>query len=160
MLDTGTRGGIRILHIVFPFWGDLNMSGVHNAHLYIKERCPAHLSLEERDIDNAYRESNKPRVIDSVTKAASIVKQHRHMQGSFWFSIAKGGLKSRDGVGKASDKGFRTVSLDEVLNYVRWDIYHTNLFTLWGVSMEQQKKGVPIWWFSERTAHVPVGSCC
>ena len=73
-----------------------------------------------------------------------MVRTRRKIRGGFWFSIAKGGLKSLDRIGKASDKGFRTIDLDEVISFVDWDMHYNNLFCLWGIVLKQQEKGVPI----------------
>ena len=135
---------LRKLHIAFSFWGTPSMTGVKDAHSYIKTHAPRVLDLWERDIDNAYWELDKGAVLEAVRQAARIVRTHRNVRGGFWFSIAKGGLKSLDRVGKASDKGFRTIHLDEVVSFVNWDMHFNNLLCLWGVILKQQKKGIPI----------------
>ena len=130
---------LRELHTAFPFGGTPSMTGVKDTHGFIKAHHPKLLSLWERDIDNACWELNKTAVLDSVRKAASIVKSHRKICGGFWFSVAKGGLKSLDRIGKASDKGFRTIDLDEVVSFVDWDMHCNNMFCLWGVVLKQQE---------------------
>ena len=47
-------------------------------------------------------------------------------------------------MGKATAKHFRVVSIGELLSFVEWDMKQNNLFTLWGIVLRQQVKGVPI----------------
>ena len=132
---------LRELHIAFTFWGSPSMTGVRDAHQFIKERTSC--AFPFLNIDNAYWEVDKSCVVDAVSKAADIVQKKTQNQGRFRFSIAKGGLKCPDRVGKASDKGFRTVSLDKVLFFVKWDIHHNNSLSLWGVIMKPTKERSP-----------------
>ena len=58
--------------------------------------------------------------------------------------MAKGGMRMLDRVGHAADRNFRVFSIENVMDYVEWDLNDNTLFTLWGVVMRQAKKGVPI----------------
>ena len=112
--------------------------------LHLKQHRPELLFLWERDIDNAYWELNKKRVLDAVHTAGSLVKQHRRVRGTLSFLIAKGGCKSLDHVGEATTRNFRVLTLDDATNLVEWDLYHNTLFEVWGVALRQSKRGVPI----------------
>ena len=135
---------LREMHICFPFWGTPSMLGVRDAHLYRKSYSPASLSLWERDIDNAYWELDKGQILWAVKYVADEVRKFRGMRGQLHFSIAKGGLKSLDRIGKASDQSFPTATLAEVTDFVSWGIHENNWFQVWGIVMRQQEKGVPI----------------
>ena len=100
--------------------------------------------LAEWDIDNAYWELPKEGVYDSVKQPSQLVCSHRGMRGNFFFSIAKGGERSLDRIGKAADRGFRAVPLEDFLNLVRWDLDHNTLFEKDGLVLNQNIKGVPI----------------
>ena len=100
--------------------------------------------LAERDIDNAYWELPKEGVYDSVKQASQLVRAHRGMRGNFFLSIAKGGERSLDRIGKAAGRGFRAVPLEDVLKFVRWDLDHNTLFEMDGWVLNQNIKGVPI----------------
>ena len=132
------------MHICFPFWGTPSMLGVRDAHFYIKRHNPASLGLWKRDIDNAYWELDKGKILWALKYVADEVRKFRRIRGQFHFSIAKGGLKSLDRTGKAFENSFRTVALTEVPHFVNWDIHENNWFQVWGVVMRQQEKGVPI----------------
>ena len=100
--------------------------------------------LAERDIDNAYWELPKEGVYDSIKQASQLVRTHRGMRGNFFFSIAKGGERSMDRIGKAADRGFRAVPHEDVLKFVRWDLDHNTLFEMDGWVLKQNITGVPI----------------
>ena len=135
---------LREMHICFPFWGTPSMLGVRDAHLYIKRHSPASLGLLERDIDNAYWELDKGKILWAMKYVADEVRKFRRMRGQFYFSKAKAGIKSLDRIGKASDQSFRSVTLAEVTDFVSWGIHENNSFQVWGIVMRQQEKGVPI----------------
>ena len=86
----------------------------------------------------------KEGLYDSVKKASRLVRAHRGMGGNFFLSIAKGGERSLDRIGKAADRGFRAVPLEDVLKFVRWDLDHNTLFEMDGWALNQNIKGVPI----------------
>ena len=98
----------------------------------------------ERDIDNAYRELPKEGVFKSVEEAAPLARKHRNMRVDFFFGIARGGERLLDRTGKVSDKGFRVVPLDNVLNFVCWDINCNTTFEYNGWVLNQNIKGVPV----------------
>ena len=49
-----------------------------------------------------------------------------------------------DHIGKAADGGFRAVPLEDVFQFVRWDLEHNTLFEVDGWVLTQNIKGVPI----------------
>ena len=111
---------------------------------HIHRNPPRFLDVWERDIDNAYWNLNKKKVAHAVRKAAATVKAYRRMHSTFCFSIAKGGLRMLDRIGHAADRNFRVFTIDNVLDFVDWDLKDNTLFALWGVVMQQAKQGVPI----------------
>ena len=50
------------------------------------------------------------------------------MRGKLWFSIAKGEERAMDHIGKASGKLHRTIDIDDVLKFVKWDVGHNKEF--------------------------------
>ena len=64
------------------------MLGVRDAHLYIKRHSPASLGFWERDIDNAYWELDKEKILWAVKYVANEVPKFRRIRGHFHFSIA------------------------------------------------------------------------
>ena len=87
---------------------------------------------------------DKDNIIEGINTAVRVVRDYRKIRGEFWFSVAKRNLKSLDHVGKASGQDFRLVPLEDLLNFVRWDMHFNNLFVVWGFTIRQQEKGVPI----------------
>ena len=49
-----------------------------------------------------------------------------------------------DRIGHAADKNFRVFTIENVLDFVDWDLQDNTLFALWEVVMKQAKQGVPI----------------
>ena len=58
--------------------------------------------------------------------------------------IAKGGERSLDRIGKAADRGFRAVPLEDVLKFVKLDLNHNTLFEMDGWVLNQNIQGLPI----------------
>ena len=56
-------------------------------------------NLWERDIENAYWELDEGEVLDVVCKASELVITHRHVRGSFCFSIAERDQQMLDTMG-------------------------------------------------------------
>ena len=72
---------------------------------------------------------------------------HKKLRGkkqNLWFSIAKGGQRHLDRIGKASSSDFTTMSFEEVRRYVLFDTEFCNLFTIGELIVRQGLKGVPI----------------
>ena len=123
---------LRELHISYPVWGTANLLGVSDFVCLLTRWFQGKTVLAERDIDNAYWELPKEGVYNSVKQASQLVRAHRGMRGNFFFSIAKGGERSLHRIGKAADRGFRSVLLEDVLKFVRWDLDHNTLFEMDG----------------------------
>ena len=102
------------------------------------------MHLWEWDIDNAYWELNKEQVLNAVQKAPDLVCEHRRTWGGLSFSIAKANLHMLERLGEATSRNFRVFGTEEVLTFVRWDLYHNTLFEVWGTVLRQARKGVPI----------------
>ena len=83
--------------------------------------------LYERDMDNCHWGMKKQEVLDAIRESAQAVMKGWGVTGQLWFSVAKGGDKARDGVGKASSQFFHTIPFEAVLRYVTWDI----TFNVW-----------------------------
>ena len=49
------------------------------------------------------------------------------MMNPFWHNVLY--------TNKASENSFRTITLDEVPDFVKWDIHHNNWFQVWGTVM-------------------------
>ena len=135
---------LREFHVAFPLWGSPSMIVSRDMHFLMRSHCPHSLSLWERDIDNAFWNLDKDKVLQGIKQACTVVKSYRKIRGDVFFSIAKGNLKSLDRMGKAAARHFRVVSSAELLSFVEWDMNQNNLFTLWGIVLRQQVKGVPI----------------
>ena len=101
--------------------------------------CP-----NEQDMNNCYREIDKQEALDAVTDAQLRIKDGVPVHHELWFSIAKGGDKHRDRIGKSSCKLFYTISFGEVYIYVLWDVMHNTFFTLQTVLLRQGLKGYPL----------------
>ena len=132
------------LHAVFPYWGCPTMRGVRDVWKHLQQDRPKVLDLWERDIDNAYWELNKKRVLEAVRTAGALVKQRRRVRGTLSFSIAKGGCKALDRVGESTTRNYRVLTLEDLVMFVDWDLNQNTLFEVWGVALRQAKRGVPI----------------
>ena len=133
------------MHKLFPFVSMPSMLGVRDMFFSLVDREPGgDVLLFERDIDNCYWEMKKREVVQAISEAAQAVVEGRGVTGKLWFSVAKGGDKARDRVGKATCQFFYTIPLDAVMRYVRWDIRHNVWFCPGPVLMAQGDKGVPI----------------
>ena len=75
---------------------------------------------------------------------ADRVRRGRKVRGDLWFSIAKGGDKTLDHIGKRSESKHRTVNLKDVLEFVKWDVFHNTEFVFGSVVLAQGDKGVPV----------------
>ena len=102
------------------------------------------IRLYERDMDNCYWEMKKQEVLDAIRESAQAVMDGRGVTGQLWFSVAKGGDKACDRVGKANSQLFHTIPFEAVLRYVTWDIRFNVWFCVGPVLMAQGDKGVPI----------------
>ena len=73
-----------------------------------------------------------------MLKAADLVRDHqithqiRNTRGMLSFSITKANLHMLDRVGDSTFRNFRVFTIDEVLSFVKWDLYHNTLFEVWG----------------------------
>ena len=123
---------LKELHIACPFWGCPSMMGVRDIWTHLHANPPHFLHAWERDIDNAYWNLDKRQVADAVRKAANTMKTHRRLRNTFCFSIAEGGMRPLDRVGHAADRYFCVHTIQNVLDFVNWDLNDNTLFTLWG----------------------------
>ena len=135
---------LREVHISYPAWGTSSLLGVRDLVGLVAKWFQGKTALAEREIDNAYWELPKEGLYDSVKQATQLVRTHRGTRGEFFFSIARGGGRSLDRIGKATDRGFRAVPLEDVLKFVRWDLDHNTLFEMDGWVLNQNIKGVLI----------------
>ena len=96
------------------------------------------------DIDNAYWEFNKHRVLEDVHTARALVNKGQRVRGMLNFSLAKGGCKAPDRVGESTVRNYRVLTLRDLLMFVEWDSNQNTLFELWGVALRLAKRGVLI----------------
>ena len=135
---------LRELHISYPVWCTPSLLGVRDFVALVARWFQGKTVLAERDVETAYWELPMKGVYDSDKQASQLVRAHRGMRGNFFFSIAKGGERSPDRIGKAAHRGFRAVPLEDVLKFARWDLDHNTLFEMDGWVLNQNIKGVPI----------------
>ena len=95
----------------------------------------------EADMDDMFWKSEIFPAIKSVLHA---LKEQARGKREIWFSLHRNGGRCLDRIGKASSKDFRTLSKDEVLSYVEWDINENTLFAVDSVILQQGRQGVPI----------------
>ena len=79
----------------------------------------------EMDIDNCFWNLDKEGVLCALGDVAGRVKKRRKIWREVWFRTAKGGDKTLYQIGKASAKKARTISLTQVLQFGRWDVFHS-----------------------------------
>ena len=118
---------LREFHIAFPLWGSPSMIISRDMHFMMRSHGRESLSLWERDINNAFWNLDKEKVLQGIKQACNLVKSYRKITGDVFFNIAKGNPKSLDGMGKATAKHFRIVSIGELLSFVDWDMKETCL---------------------------------
>ena len=94
---------------------------------------PLALGELEMDIDNCFWNLDKNGVLKAVRDLADRVRRGRKVKGDLWFSIAKGGDKTLDHIGKRSESKHRTVNLKDVLEFVKWDVFHNTEFVFGSV---------------------------
>ena len=102
---------------------------------------PRQNDLCEMDMDDMFWEIPTQEVFQSLEWALGEIKGRRD---HLWFSIAKGGLRERDRLGRASSKDYDIFEDEEVTRYVTYDVRSCNLFTLGPLVLRQGAKGVPI----------------
>ena len=95
-------------------------------------------------MDNCYWEVGKADVIQAISEVRDTVVEGRGITGALWFSVAKGGGRARDRIGKVSSKFFHTVPFDLVQQYVTWDLAHNVFFCAANILLAHGGKGVPI----------------
>ena len=102
----------------------------------------------EMDMDNCFRNLSKDGVIKALDDpdhcVVHRVKVGRKVRGKLWFSIANWDERAMDHIGKASGKLHRTIDIEGVLKFVKWDVGHNKEFTVGSVTLSQGEKGVPI----------------
>ena len=97
-----------------------------------------------RDIDNADWELDKRTVALVVTPAAALVRKHCNMREGFHFSIAKGSLRLFGPGRYCHRKTFPYLHITGGNILVNLDLHRNTLFAVWGIVLEQGKRGVPI----------------
>ena len=150
---------LRELRISYPAWGTPSLLGVRDFVGLVTKWFQRKTVLAERDIDNAYWELRREGVYDSVKQGAQLVRTHRGMRGQFFFSIARGGERSLERIGKAADTGFRAVPLEDVLNFCQVGLGQQHVIRdEWlGIKPEHQRSAD--WRLPERATDVYLGPC-
>jgi len=97
--------------------------------------------LTEMDMGNMFWEIPTNKVFEALEWAISHAKEGR---ASLYFSLCKGGLKHLDWLGASSSKDFDVLNLQEVLDYVTFNIQNCTLLTLGPLILQQGRKRVPI----------------
>ena len=98
----------------------------------------------EMDIDNCFWNLDKEGVLKALNDVAERVRVETKVRGDLWCSIAKGGDKTLDHIGKGSENKHRTVNLKYVLKFVTWDVFYNTEFVFGCVVLAPGDKGVPI----------------
>ena len=107
------------VHKILPFLSMPSMLGVRDMFFSLNDMHRDHpIALRERDMDNCYWEVGKANVIEAISEARDTVVEGRGITGALWFSVAKGGDRARDRIGKASSKIFHTIPFELVQRYV------------------------------------------
>ena len=60
------------------------------------------------------------------------------------FALHKGGDKMLDMMGGSTSEGFRILTEEQILKFVRWDLFENTLVVCGLVVLSQGKQGVPI----------------
>ena len=92
-------------------------------------------------MDNMFWEIPQHEAVQSVTWAFDACRKGKN---DVWFSLARGGEKALDRMGKASGTQFFLVSESAVRRFVEFDTRLNNLFTIGRVILAQATKCVPI----------------
>ena len=92
-------------------------------------------------MDNMFWEIPQHEAVQSVTWAFDACRKGKN---DLWFSLARGGGKALDRIGKASGTQFFLVSESAVRRFVEFDTRLNNLFTIGRVLLAKGTKGVPI----------------
>ena len=73
---------------------------------------------------------------------ADRVRRGRKVRGDLWFSIAKGVDKTLDHIGKGSEPKHRMVNLKDVVDFVKWDVFHNTEFVFGSSVLERSERTV------------------
>lgn len=98
--------------------------GVVDANWITLPVFPVMCSLDMGAHGHCFWNLDKEGVLLALKKGTQKAKEGRNMWGNFWFSIAKGSEKTLDRLGKASNQLHRTLSLEQVAKFVKWDVFH------------------------------------
>ena len=101
------------------------------------------ISFRERDLNYMFWEITKHEALQAIQWGLGIVRpcaRNKHA----WFSLAKGGEKHLDRIGKCSATCFYLISKTEILQYVSFDLFENTLLHLGALLLQQGEKGVPI----------------
>ena len=107
------------------------MLGVKDMWTHLHSHPSCFLHVWERDMDNASWNVNKK---ECPTLCARRLPRLRHIvecTTHFAFRL----LRMLDHVGHAADNNFRVFSIQNVLDFVKWDLHDNTPFALWGVVM-------------------------
>ena len=130
---------VKEINILSPFFSLPAMIGVRDMFFVsARSRCstiPTHQL--EMDIDNCFWNLCKNGVLKAVSDVADRVRRGRKVGVDLWFSIAEGGDKTVDHIGKGSESKHRMVNLKDVLDFVKWDVFHNTEFVFGSIVMSQ-----------------------
>ena len=103
----------------------------------------SHVRPLEADVDDMFWELDKEVCMSAISHALSAAKGTRR-EKDMVFSLHKGGDKSLDRIGGSTSEEFRVLAEDELLRFVRWDLFENTLVVCGPVILSQGKQGVPI----------------
>ena len=97
----------------------------------------------EADVDDMYWELDKEECLRAIRHAIGATKKKRREKVRH-FALHKEGDKNLDRFGGSTSQEFRILSEDEVLRFVRWDMFENTMVVCGLVVLMQGKRGVPI----------------
>ena len=99
----------------------------------------------EADVDDMFWELDKEVCLTAISHAMDVAKKTRR-EKRMVFALHKGGDKTLrlDRIGGSTSEEFRILTEEEVLKFVRWDLFENTLLVCGVVVLSQGKQGVPI----------------
>ena len=92
----------------------------------------------EVDVDDMFWELDKEVCLTAISHAIDVAKKTRR-EKHMVFALHKGGDKTLDRIGGSTSEDFRILTEDEVLKFVRWDLFEK---PWWCV----------VWWFCRKAS--------
>ena len=103
----------------------------------------SHVRPLEADVDDMFWKLDKEVCMSAISHALSVAKDSRR-EKNMVFALHKGGDKSLDRIGSSTSEEFRILTEEELLCFVRRDLFQNTLVVCGPVLLSQGKQGVPI----------------